>query len=153
MLIALLDLAMYFTVNTLFHHATREASRVGTLSASGGAQAQAIADEINERMLGLLTVSASNVSAQVYPDFSSVQHPEPFDDNDNNFAYNGPPDTYDDLNNNGVYDGGNGTSGYGSGGEIVLYTVVAHWPLVTPYLSDAVGGTLIANMTVRNEDF
>ena len=80
-----------------------------------------------------------------------------FIDANGNSAYD-MGESFTDINGNAQWDADMGSSGYGSAGDIVVYTVSYPWSLMTPIMSDLIGEsngtfTITTHAVVKNEPY
>ncbi|GBD48011.1 TadE-like protein [Methylopila sp. Yamaguchi] len=123
--------------------------------ASTSTQTATVAAAIRKAAQPYLDPGKIVVTSKSYPDYSSI-NPEPFTDtNKNGVRDAGEP--YTDVNGSGSYDDGKGTAGYGTGGQIVVFTATYAWPVSTPMIADLIATngvrTLSARAVVRNEPY
>ncbi len=148
--------------NTL-ESATYVASRTGRTGfvEAGKTQEETIMDTLEERASLFMnteyaSIEAMTVETKTYAGFDDIDEPEPFvDANGNGERDDG--ENFTDINGNGEWDEDRGGGGYGSSGEIVVYTVTYPWPLFTPLVSHFIGTdgiyTLSSRAVVKNEPF
>lgn len=133
----------------------REAARYGiTGQQTTTDRAKEILSVLKKYAIGPVDIESGNITMKVYDSFSDVGKPEPYTDLNNNGQYDaGEP--YTDVNNNGKWDADQGTSGAGTGGQIVQYTVNYTWNILTPIMRNVLGKNgklpLSASIVVENE--
>lgn len=156
LLAAILEFALIFAAQLLLDHATQQAARTGrTGFVTTDASQDATVKEILNDMVGpLLDTDALVITSKSYSGFDAIGEEEPYvDANGNGERDNG--ENYTDVNGNGQWDEDQGTDGYGSSGEVVVYTVSYDWTVVTPYIGNIVGNsgvvTIAATAIVQNE--
>lgn len=151
LLAAILEFALIFAAQLLLDHATQQAARTGrTGFVTTDASQDATVKEILADMVGpLLDTDALVIISKSYSGFDAIGEEEPYVD------ANGNGENYTDVNRNGQWDKDQGTDGYGSSGEVVVYTVSYDWTVVTPYIGNIVGDsgvvTIAATAIVQNE--
>lgn len=123
--------------------------------ATGSTQAATVTSAIKKAAGPYLDPTKLVVTSTSYPDYSSI--PEPFTDTNNN-GVRDPTEAYTDINGNGKYDAGAaGTSGYGGGGEVVVFTATYPWKLYTPLIRNLMAAsgtfTLSARAVIKNEPY
>jgi Flp pilus assembly protein TadG len=155
----IIELSMVMFLQSLVEGGLREASRYGiTGDVPVGVTREArITEIVQENLIGLIPMANVTITYKVYPSFGDVGKPEPFVDAS---PVNGKYDageTYTDINGNGQWDADMGAAGLGNAGDIVLYTINADWPLITPMVAPLFGHdgkvTISASVAVRNEPY
>jgi hypothetical protein len=124
--------------------------------AGASARKKMIVAIINTHALDLIDLNDAEVDDEIFDSFSVVKNGEPYNDlpdipivgNPPNGHYD-PPGTpgfppggepYSDMNCNGGRDGpGAAASGTGSAGDIVVYTVIYSWKIMTPIIGQWLG--------------
>ena len=72
-----------------------------------------------------------DIDRRAYVDYSDVNRPEDFtDNNDDGMCDDGEP--YEDINNNGMWDQDRGKDDMGGARDAVLYTVTVSYPRAFP---------------------
>ncbi len=153
------EFAMITFRTSILEGGLREAARFGTTGAdvAGITREEAIINIVNDHSAGLFTVTATDLTPLVYPDFDKIGQAEPYTDTDGSGSYDaGEP--YDDVNCNSNWDSDMGLSGAGGGGEVVLYTVDLEIDSITglidPMITNGAGKIPIsASIAIRNEPF
>ena len=152
-----IELSMVLFVSSLLEGGLRDASRFGITgnTPESGTREQAIVDIVNSRLMGLITVTPADMRMRVYKCLSDIGKPEPLTNDVNGNGKWDPGDTYTDVNGNGQWDEDMASSGAGSSGDVVVYSVATSWHLLTPFLAPAFGNggvfPLTASIAVRNE--
>jgi len=130
----IVEVGMMLFALTLMEASVRESSRFGITGAGGAAgisREQAIRDIVDRVTLGLIDMNGNGQ----------------FD----------PGESFTDVNGNGQWDADLGAAGIGGPGDVVVYTLVYDWPLLTGMLNPILGpsGTvrLRASVAVRNEPY
>jgi hypothetical protein len=155
--VGLMELAMILFVSALMEGGLRDASRFGITGnvPQGLTREQAIVNIVNDRTLGLLDLTPSDVRMRVYKAFDQVGKPEPITNDVNGNGSYDPGDSYTDVNGNGQWDADMAASGAGDSGDVVVYDITIDWPLLTPIMAPFIGHdgliTLGASIAVRNE--
>lgn len=150
-------LAMLFA-GALIEGGLREASRFGVtgFEPAGMSRKDRIVELVNRAGIGLVTVSANDISTKVYSTFDSIGKPEPYIDANANDQYD-LGESFDDINGNGQWDADMGAEGVGGAGDVVVYSLDYRWPLLMPGLVPFIGSdggvTLSASVAVRNEPY
>lgn len=159
MVAGLIEMSLMMFVVTLAEGGLREASRFGITGnvPPGMTREQQILTLIEDSTIGLIDMSTTNISYDVYPSFGDVGKPEPYvDNNPANGSYD-VGESYTDVNGNGQWDPDMGAAGLGGPGEIVRYTIEFDWSMLTPLLTPIVGtnGTvrMQSSVAVRNEPY
>jgi len=154
----ILEVAVILFVQAAMEGGIRDASRFGITGYTPTAvsREQQIVDIVNSRLIGLYTITASDVRTRVYSSFGDIGQPEPFVDGNGNGAYDAG-ESFTDINGNGHWDADMAASGAGGAGQVVVYEVDVDWRPLTPVLLPFLGadGTihLSAATAVRNEPF
>lgn len=154
-----IEISMVMFVITLMEGGLREASRFGITGnvPAGITREQRILDLIAENTIGLIDTTNARINYKIYPSFGDVGKPEPFTDTaPANGSYDAGED-FVDVNGNGKWDSDMGLAGLGGPGDVILYTVVADWSLLTPLIAPLMGKDgvmqLEASVAVRNEPY
>jgi Flp pilus assembly protein TadG len=155
-IMGVIEISMMLFVSSLLEGGLRDAARFGITGNSVGpaAREQTIINMINDRAIGLVHVSAADVTMRVYKCLSNVGKPEPLTHDVNGNGKWDPGDTYTDINSNGHWDADMAASGAGGSGDVVVYNVKVNWHLLTPFLAPFFHGGVIplaASIAVRNE--
>ena len=145
LVMGIVEAGLIMSAQNTLESATYLASRTGRtgFADTGKTQEETIMDTLKERASLFLntdyvSIDALSVSTRTYAGFDDINEPEPFvDANANGVRDDG--ENFTDINGNGVWDEDRGGSGYGSAGEIVIYTVTYPWPLFTPLVSQFIG--------------
>ncbi len=166
----IIELGMMMATLTSLEGGLKEASRYGITGQSpdDSTRIEKIRTILDQHTIDLIDFSEATFTVKTYPSFSMVGQPEPFvdsgpgDPEDPNPCHNGKYDadplcgeSFTDLNGNASWDEDIGEDGAGMGGEVVSYTVLVPWHIMTPVF-DKVLGTggslpLQATIVVRNE--
>lgn len=158
-LVGLMELMTILFVTALMEGGLREAARFGITGyqPAGISREERIVQLVNRAGIGLLEVTAADVSLTVYSSFEDIGQPEPFTDNNPANGVYDPGEPYQDVNGNGQWDADMGVAGVGGPGDVVLYTLTYDWPLLTPLLTPFIGNggkiPLEASLAVRNEPY
>lgn len=151
-----IEYGMIMFVNVLMESSLRDAARYGITGQepTPGARLAAILSIIEDRTIGLVDMSAANVTILSYPAFGDVGRAEEYLDGNGNGSYDAG-ETFTDENDNGQWDEDVGVAGAGESGQIVVYKFDYDWPLITPMMSHIIGTDgyfhLNASVAVRNE--
>lgn len=116
---------------------------------------QMIRDNIKNRTAGLLNPNLIDITYKVYSNFDKVGQPEPC------IIPSAPPcpgtagTNFSDINGNGQWDSDMGAAGLGNAGDVVVYTIVYPWPVMTPGVGVITGNpfNIIVRTVVRNEPY
>ncbi len=155
----ILEVGMFIFALTLLEASVRESSRYGITGASpaGVSREQAIRNIVADRTMGLIQMDRLIISTLIYSNFTLIGQAEPFTDT---APFNGVHDAgepFTDVNGNGQWDADLGRAGVGGPGDVVVYTLIYPWPLLTGMLNDIIGDagflTLRASIAVRNEPY
>jgi len=158
MMIGILEISVMAFASSLLEGGLREAARFGItgLPPGGGTREQAIVNIINQHGVGFVTVTTADVSNKVYPNFSDIGQPEPYDDLDSSGDIS-TGDTYEDVNCSGTWESDMASVGAGQGSDVVIFQVDYQHPMLTGLLSPFMGSggkvPLSASVAVRNEPF
>jgi len=164
--VGLLELSMIMFVSAMMEGGLRDASRFAItgnvpVDANGvptTTREQIILDVVNDRTLGLLNLTLSDIHMRVYDSFGQVGQPEPLIVDLNGNGRFDLGDSYTDINGNGQWDEDMAAVGTaGASGDVVAYDLVVDWPLLTPLLAPFIGQNglikLGASVAVRNEPY
>ena len=155
-IVGVMEISMMLFVASLLEGGLRDASRFGITGnvPANMTREEAIIEMVNQRALGLIHLTPTNVTMRVYQCLSDVGKPEPLINDANGNGKWDPGDTYTDVNGNGQWDADMAASGAGDSGSIVIYNIKADWHLLTPFLAPFFNGGVIplaASIAVRNE--
>lgn len=154
----IVEFSLVMVVNNSLEAATSISSRVGKtgFADTGQSREETILAEIENRAGGLIDIDDVDIDSLAYESFDEIGKPEPWNDANSD----GVPDDgeYTDINGNGQWDQDMGIAGFGGSDEVVVYTITYDWEIVTPLLSEVIGGsdgavTLSARWVVKNEPF
>ncbi len=154
----ILEVGMIFFATMTIESAISNTARLGKtgFSASGIAREQTIINMLENRTAGLIDMDNVTISYLSYPSFDTIGDVEPFHDTNSNDTRDSG-ETYDDINGNGEWDTDMGTEGLGDANDVVVYTVSYPWPIMTPFMSHALGTggyyTISARTVVKNEPY
>lgn len=152
-----IEISMVLFASSLLEGGLRDAARFGITGAApaSGTREQAIIDIVNDRAMGLIHVTSSDVKMRVYQCISQVGQPEPLTHDANGNGKWDPGDTYTDVNGNGQWDADMASSGAGDSGNVVVYDLTVDWHVLSPFLAPFFGDNgvlpLSASIAVRNE--
>ena len=156
-IVAIMEFSMILFLNAVLEGSLRDAARFGVtgFTPAGVNREDEIINKISSATMGLVPMTAANVTALAYSDFSEVGQPEPYiDDNPANGQYD-PGESFTDINGNGQWDADMGTPGLGGACDVVVYRVETQWSLLLGLMASRIGSpfTLTASAAVRNEPF
>lgn len=158
LLIGTIETSMVMFAQHVLENASATASRTGKTGYVSPTlnQQQTIMAAV-DRMAGfLMDKNKIAVSSKAYKSFSGIGTGEQFVDANMNNHWD-PGENYTDSNGNGQYDTDIGTTGYGTAGDIVVYTITYPWPIMTPAMQHFLGEDGILNLrsriVVKNEPF
>lgn len=158
LLIGIIETSMVMFAQHVLENASATASRTGKTGyvSPTKTQQQTIMAAV-DRMAGfLMDKNKIAVSSLAYKSFSGIGTGEQFVDANMNNHWD-PGENYTDSNGNGQYDSDIGTTGYGTAGDIVVYTITYPWPIMTPAMKHFLGEDGILNLrsriVVKNEPF
>ena len=148
---------MILFLNSVLEGSLRDAARFGItgFTPTGVNREDVIIDKVQSATMGLVPITASNITTLAYSDFSEVGQPEPYiDDNPANGMYDAG-ESFTDVNGNGQWDADMGTPGLGGACDVVVYRVETQWSLMLGLMASSVGQTidLTASTAVRNEPY
>ena len=154
----IVEFSLVMVVTNSLEAATSISSRVGKtgFADTGLSREETILAEIEKRAGGLIDIDDVEITSQAYASFDQIGKPEPWNDANSD----GVPDDgeYTDINGNGQWDEDMGIEGFGGSDEVVVYTIKYDWRIITPLMSQVIGGadgavTLSAQWVVKNEPF
>lgn len=156
-IVAIMEFSMILFLNAVLEGSLRDAARFGVtgFTPTGVNREDVIIDKVSSATLGLVPITAANVTTLAYSDFSEVGQPEPYiDDNPANGIYD-TGESFTDVNGNGQWDADMGTPGLGGACDVVVYRVETQWSLMLGLLASTVGQDidLTASTAVRNEPY
>jgi hypothetical protein len=139
--------------------ATAISSRLGKTGYTGQGltRQQTIINAITTRAGTLINPQQLVVTSKFYKQFDQIGDPEPYiDANGNGSRDNG--ESYTDINGSGQWDADMGSSGYGSAGDVVVYTITYPWPITTPLMRPLIGDgqghlNITTHAVVKNEPY
>lgn len=156
LIIGAFEITLILFVSGSLESAVLTASRygiTGEAGVNGGTREDRIRDIIEERTFGFVHMERLTISTKIYPSFSSIGQPEPFDDKNKN-GKRDKSETFTDVNGNGTWDDDMGKSGAGAGGDVVLYEVGYTTRSMTKLLEPIIGTVNhTATTVVRNEPY
>lgn len=158
LLLGIIEFALIMVVYNTMEGATAISSRLGKTGYidSGLTRQQTILNAIASRAGSLIDVSQLTVTSKFYKQYNQINDPEPFIDTNSNGSYN-VGESYTDINGNAQWDADMGSSGYGSAGDVVVYSVSYPWGLATPIISNLIGAngvyTITTRAVVKNEPY
>lgn len=157
-IVGVCEIGVLMGAKGVLDNATFMASRTGKTgyAATGSTQAATITAAVKKAASQFLDPNKITMTSMAYADYGDIGQAEPFtDQNSNGKRDAGEP--YTDVNGNGAYDSDQGRSGYGSGGEIVVYTFAYNWKTVTPLIGNLIGTggvvPLKSRVVVKNEPY
>ncbi|EWY36618.1 hypothetical protein N825_09865 [Skermanella stibiiresistens SB22] len=158
LIIATVEFGYGLTVQNVLELAARKASRTGVTGSpppDGVTREQMLRDLVVDTGMGLINPSRLTVVMTAYDGFSSIGHPEPcIDANNNGVCDRG--EAFTDVNGNGRWDADQGASNAGAGGQVVIYTLTYTDAPLTGMIAGLVAKsplTYSARVVVRNEPF
>ena len=158
LLSGIIEVALIMMVSTVMEGATAISSRLGKtgFSAPGLTREQTIRTAITNRAGSLVKPELLGVASKFYKQYDQINDPEPFIDSNGN-GNRDSNESYTDVNGNGRWDVDMGASGYGSAGDVVVYTVTYPWAIATPIISNLVGENgnyiITTHAVVKNEPY
>ncbi len=156
-MVAIMEFSMILFLNAVLEGSLRDAARFGItgFTPTGLNREDVIVDKVQTATLGLVPITAANITTLAYSDFSEVGQPEPYiDDNPANGQYDSG-ESFTDVNGNGQWDADMGTPGLGGACDVVVYRVETQWSLMLGLLASSVGQNIAlkASTAVRNEPY
>jgi Flp pilus assembly protein TadG len=150
LLLGIIEFAMIMIVYNTMEGATAISSRLGKTGFTevNLTRQQTILNAITNRAGSLIDVSKLTVTSKFYKQYDQINDPEPFIDTNANGSYDAG-ECYTDINGNAQWDSDMGASGYGSAGDVVVYSVSYPWGLATPVISSLLGENGIYTITTR----
>ncbi len=158
LLLGILEFSLLMAAEVTLSNAVAEVARFGITGQTGTdkTREELIREQVEQAAEGLFDSSLLEFETLVYPDFSSVGRPEPFNDENGN-GMRDPGESYEDLNGNGQWDADMGVPGAGGPDDIVLYRVRYPWrlmiPVFRPFFPPDGEVEIEASLAVRNEPF
>jgi Flp pilus assembly pilin Flp len=158
LLMGIIEFALIMMVYNVMEGATATSARTGKTGyvINGDTRQQTIIDMITSRAGSLLDPAKLTVAEKYYQQYDQINDPEPYQDLNHNGQYD-PGEPFTDVNGNGHWDADMGQSGFGSAGDIVVYTVSYPWPITTPIISNIIGTngifTITTHAVVKNEPY
>jgi Flp pilus assembly pilin Flp len=159
MMFGIIEFSLIMVAYNTMEGATAISSRLGKTgyTASGLTRQQTIINAIDDRAGSLIDISRITVASKFYKQYDQINDPEPYIDANGNSSYDAG-ENYTDINGNGAWDADMGSSGYGSAGDVVVYTVSYPWALMTPIISRIIGNeagaiTITTHAVVKNEPY
>jgi Flp pilus assembly protein TadG len=155
-----LEFAMYSYTSAVMEGSVHLSSRLGKTGyteeeLTGVSREDMILQMIRDQSFVMIDTNDMSIETKVYGQLSNIQQPEPYIDSNNNGSYNlGEP--FNDINGNGVRDVDMGAAGLGDAEDIVVYTVVYPYRVMTPFLTTVIGDEngeipIRASVIVKNE--
>jgi hypothetical protein len=153
-LLGLMDLSYNLYATTLLEGAVQEAGRNSTIEGAEG-KGMAIDNKVSHTVHHIVPNADVAFSRRAYIDYSDVNQPEEFtDNNDDGYCNAGEP--FEDANKNGTWDQDRGSADMGGARDAVLYTVTVSYPRTFPLMkwfgfSDTV--TARSRTVLRNQPY
>ncbi len=123
----IIEFAIIMFVSVVLESATDVTARLGSTGyvPTGTSQAQEIINNVNSMTAGLLNPSNLTITTTSYANFNNIGQ------------------------------SGQSTTGLGSPGDVVVYTVSYPWTIMTPIVSSVIGNSIMlsASTVVRNEPY
>lgn len=158
LMFGIVEFGVIMMVYNVMESATAISSRLGKTGYTGDGltREQTILNAITERAGSLIDPDDLTLSSKFYKQYDQINDPEPYIDANHNGSYNSG-ETYTDINGNGQWDADMGSSGYGSSGDVVVYTVSYPWSIATPIMRELIGSsgtyTITTHAVVKNEPY
>ncbi len=155
LIMGIMEFSLRFFADVVLQSGIQEASRFGAVGKelAGSSREDTIRQIILENSYGLFESSQLTLTYKVYDSFDNIDKPEPFNDSNRNGRYDFG-ETYTDTNGNGRWDPDQGSTGLGSGNDVVLYEASHPWDAISPIMEPFLGNTKVsARIAVRNEPF
>lgn len=154
LMVGIIEFAVAMTVANSLEAATNLSSRLGKTGYVEDqlTQKATIRAEIERRVGPLIDMSKLTIVTTAFSDFDDVDHPEPWNDaNDNEEP---DPGEWTDIDGDSFCDG---CTGLGSGENVAIYTITYPWKIMTPIIGELVGANgvleLKAYSVVKNEPY
>ena len=152
MMIGMFDIGQSAYAQGVLNGAVQEAARSSALETANTAVADAkVLREVATVAPGAILTS----TRKSYFDFADIERAEKWEDGDGNGACNNG-ENYTDENGNGHWDADIGSSGNGSAGDVVIYSVTLTYPPLFPipfYDSPNAKRTMKAVAVKKNQPF
>jgi hypothetical protein len=153
--IGTIEIAIVLFVGSSMEAAVIEASRFGITGGEDGmTREERVLDIVQDRTYGLLDMAQVGLDTLVYSSFADIGKPKPWTDENGNGSWDaGEPWT--DVNGNAQWDPDMGEAGLGGPSDIVVYRLSYDWGVVTPMMSELLGGSVhhVSSIAVRNEPY
>lgn len=153
MLLALVDLGFRSYIASQLQGTLDQAARRVTI---GGVSTTTVKTFVTERIRRILPGADVDVVPKSYDDFSDVGKPEPITTDTAPYGTYNAGDCFLDLNSNGRWDSDGGTSGNGTGDDIVYYVATVRYPALMPlrnFLGWSATERVSATMMMRNQPY
>lgn len=157
-ILGIIEFGIIMMVYNVMEGATAISSRLGKTgyAESGKTREQTILDAVAARGGSLIDADKLILTSKFYKQYDQINDPEPYIDANHNGQYN-TGESYTDVNGNGHWDADMGSSGYGSSGDVVVYTISYPWSVTTPILQNLIGThgiyTITTHAVVKNEPY
>ena len=158
LVMGIIEFAIIMMVYNVMEGATATSARTGKTNYvdGSGTRQQTILNQITTRAGALVDATKLAVATKYYKQYDQINDPEPYVDANHN-GQRDAGESFTDINGNGVWDVDMGQSGYGSAGDIVVYTVSYPWIVSTPIVSSFIGTngifTITTHAVVKNEPY
>lgn len=158
LLFGTIEFSLIMMVRSVMEGATAASSRLGKTgyTADGKTREETILQAVTDRAGALIDTSKLTIQSKFYKEFQQINDPEPYTDANTNGTYD-LGETFTDINGNTVWDADMATSGYGSAGDIVVYTISYPWTILTPITPNFIGTegvvTITTHAVVKNEPY
>lgn len=154
MLMGLFEFGFQVYARSVLQGAVQEAARDATLE-GGEISISALDSSVREQVRNVIPSADVTFERTNYANFSDVNQPEEFTDNNGDGLCNNN-EPFEDVNDNGVWDADRGQDGLGGARDAVLYEATAQFDRVFP-LHQMMGWdkrvTIDASTVLRNQPF
>jgi Flp pilus assembly pilin Flp len=154
LILGTIEVAVVIFIGSSIEAAVLQASRFGITNGlpPGMSREERVTEIVAEGTYGLVDMDTVEIETLIYESFEDIGQPEPFEDPNDNDAYDeGEPFT--DVNGNGEWDADMGAAGLGGPDAVVVYTVTYDWGIITPVMRNLLGDSVrhVSSIAVKNE--
>lgn len=153
MLMALFELGMRAYIGVQLQGTLDQAARKVTISSVTPATINIF---VQQRISAVLRSASVAVATKSYDDFTQVGKPEPITTDTAPIGTYNKGDCFLDINGNGVWNSDAGSTGNGSGDDVVYYTATVTYPALMPlgkWLGWSTTQTITATTMMRNQPY
>jgi Flp pilus assembly protein TadG len=154
LMMGIFDIGFQMYAKSVLAGAVEEAGRGSTLESNNLNQTD-VDQRVRTAVGNVADYATLSFSRTNYRNFSNVNQPESFTDNNNNGVRN-PGECYEDRNNNNTWDASGGAAGQGGADDVVLYRATMSYNRLFPLwrmLGEPQNESIVVSTVLRNQPF